>query len=520
MSGKYKNAISEFYKKNGGRAIFITAALSCFFCYFYLCIYGHGGPDSVSEGVRFYRNADWATECARWMIRYLNIVFGKNVIIPFIVVIVYCAMTAVSCILLADMFEIRSTLSHVLLSAMLVSFPVVADQFAYLYMALSYSFSFLAVVLGIWLIRSLKPVNIALSVLCFLLMLGSYQAYIAAIAALGLIMFIMDSIKGEKLKTAWLRLGISAGSAFAACLLNFPVTSLMIEHYNVSASDRVSAFSFGSIMENLGFTLKYSYIWFFTPFLEQVRLFKNKLYVLVFILIVAAFAAVLYSCIKKKKYVNAILAAAAFLLIPLAMNVCVVIFPANGINNVMRYQYVLVFVLGAALIEMMSESLIRKITAAAAAAAVTVLICTYALSANCTWMLNKLIYDQNIRQAQLMMGRIYELDGYTDKETPIVMGGPIDYSELRGIYAQMFEYSRIGAGPVFWEDVYGMTHGRYHFFREYLGMDPGWIDNATYLGIVNSAEYAAMPVWPERGSVAMIGGCAVVKNTDTPPGRE
>ena len=517
MISRFKTSFESLFKDNGGRPISVTAALTCFFCYFYLAIYGHGGPDSVAEGVHFYRNADWATECARWMIRYLDIFFGKNVIIPFIVVTVYCAMIAVSCVLLVDMLKLKSTVYRVLLSAVFISFPVITDQFAYLYMALSYSFSFLIVVLGIWLIRDLKPLKIAFSVPCFLLMLGSYQAYIAEIAALGLIMFIMDVIKEDGLKKAWLRLGAAAGSALAACLINFPVTSFMIDHYHVSASDRVNGFSLGSIIENLGFTLKYSYIWFFTPFMEQVRLFKNKLYVLVFVVLAAAMIAGILICIKKKKILHAVMAAAAFLLLPLAMNVCVVLFPSNGINNVMRHQYVLIFALAFALIELMSEGWIRKITAAALSAAVFVLVCTYVLSANCTWMLNKMIYDHCIDQAVLMVGQAYELDDFHYGETPIVLGGPIDYSDLRGIYAQIFEYSRIGAGPILWEDCYGMTQGRYHFFREYMGIEACWIDVESYLNIVNSDEFAAMPVWPDKGSVAMINGCAVIKNSETPP---
>ena len=517
---RFKAGVKGFLDSNKARAILITSALSCFFCYFYLCIYGHAGPDSVAEGVHYYRNADWATSCARWMIRYLNIFCGKNVIIPFIVVIAYCLMIAVSCIFLADILKLKKVYHHVLMAAALISFPVIADQFGYLYMALSYSFSFFCVVLGVWLIRSLKPVLIAFSVPVFLMMIGSFQAYIAGVAALGLIMFMLDMLREEKQKLSWLRLGLTAASALIACLINFPVSSLMMNIYHVAPADRVGAFSIGSIIENLSFTLKYSYIWFFDPFIEQTILFKNKLYVLFFILLAVLSVIAVIACVKKKRVVQAVIAVLAFLLIPLAMNVCVVLFPSNGIYNVMRYQYALIFPLGFALLEMMTEGVLQKALNAIAALAVFILVCTYALSANSTWILNKLIYDHTIRQTELMLARIYELDGFNYRETPIVLGGAIEYDDLRGIYAQMFEYSRIGGGPVFWEDPYGMTTGRYHYFREYLGMDARWIGQDEYLAVVRSPEFEDMPVWPAKGSVAMIDGYAVVKNSATPPGVE
>ena len=521
------------------RDIYVSAALSCFFCYFYLWVNGHGGPDAVSEGVRYYHNAGWATATARWMIRYINTLFGKNVILPFITVILYCAMIAVSCCMLVRLFDIRSKLFRVLLSAALVSFPVVTDQFAYLYMALSYSLSFLLVVLGCMLVRKKKPLPLAGSVLCFLLMLGSYQAYIAAIAALGLLLFFKDVCGEEKLRSAWLKLGLTAGSALAAALVNFPLSSWMANHYGTGFSERVSDFSLSVILENLSFSVPWSYIWFFTPFDTDV-LSRGKLYLLVFILLGIAVIALLVKLCREKKWLRAVLALLSVLLLPLAMNACEILFPANGLFDIMRYHYVLIFVLlfsllpqggagesaaglsGAKKDEVKKEGgvyakLAAYVMRGAAAVVTTLLIATWTISANATFILNGVIYDYTCRQATMMLEQVYTLDGYEHHATPIILGGPIAFTDLEGIYSQLFRYGRIGGGPVFWNNAYGMTTGRYHFFREYMGLEPLWVDVPEYEAIVNSEEFAAMPVWPAKGSVAMIGGYAVIKNTDDPP---
>ncbi|MCR5249666.1 MAG: glucosyltransferase domain-containing protein [Lachnospiraceae bacterium] len=515
------------------RNISVTAALCCFFCYFYLMINGHAGPDATSEGVHFYRNADWATQCGRWMIRYLNELFGKNAIIPFIIVIAYCAMIALSAMLLCEMLPIRKRSAQVLLSAALVSFPVISVQFGYLYMALSYSFSFLTVTAGYYLLRMRKLPAFFGAVLCFLLMLGSFQAYIGALAAMGLLFFLSDLLREKELKKALSDLGAAVGAAAIACVLNFAVMEVMLRIYKLGAADRVESFSVAAIFENLSFSLKYSYVWFFTPFWDADVLFRRKLYLLFFALILIAAGGCLWVLIaglketKKRPLqdlIRPVLFVPAFLLLPLAMNVCVVLFPTNGIYAVMQYHYALIFPLFFVLSEYCSEKLsfrpFGKALGFGGSGALFVLICTWTLSANATWILNGLIYDHCLQQATLMIGQVYELDDYHYRETPVVLGGAIDYSDLRGIYAMLFRYAKMGAGPIFWENPYGMTQGRYHFFREYMGFDARWISQDEYLAVVNSEEYRLMPVWPEKGSVAMINGYAVIKNSEEPPGLE
>ena len=44
----------------------ITVIISSVVCYFYEMLYGLGCPDTLCEGLRYYRNADYATSQARW----------------------------------------------------------------------------------------------------------------------------------------------------------------------------------------------------------------------------------------------------------------------------------------------------------------------------------------------------------------------------------------------------------------------------------------------------------------------
>ena len=328
----------------------------------------------------------------------------------------------------------------------------------------------------------------------------------------------------EKLRSAWLHLGLTAGSAFAAALVNFPVSSWMANHYGTGFSERVSDFSLSVILENLDFSLPWSYIWFFTPYDTDV-LSRGRLYLVIFLLLGIAVLGVLVKLCREKKWLRAVLALVSILLLPLAMNACEILFPANGLFDIMRYHYVLLFVLLFSLLPQegakdgsgVYAKLANYLMRGAAGLVTAVLIATWTISANATFMLNGVIYDYTCRQATMMLEQVYTLDGYEHHATPIVLGGPIEFTDLEGIYSQLFRYGRIGGGPVFWNNAYGMTTGRYYFFREYMGLEPLWIEVSEYEAVVNSEEFAAMPVWPAKGSVAMINGYAVIKNTDDPP---
>ncbi|MBR5421467.1 MAG: glucosyltransferase domain-containing protein [Lachnospiraceae bacterium] len=492
------------------RSLFITAGLTCFFSYFYLMVKGQGGADAVCEGVHYYHNEDWATASARWMVRYVNLIVGKNVIIPFIVVILYCAMLALALCFLCELFEIKRPLSHVIAAALMISCPIATQQFAFLYMCLGYCLSFLLVTVAMWLSRKRKPLYVLMSVPCYLIMLGCYQSYIAMIAALGLLLFFRDQLCGVKQKDAWIDLGLVVATAFAAALINFPFSDFMAKQVGMGIISRVSDFSLKDIIENLPFTLKYSYVWFVTPFTTDV-LSKDKQYLLLFLLLLAALFVMFWGQIKKKEYLRFALCLASVLLLPLAMNVCVVLFPHNGLYDIMRQQYLLLVVLFFFLYEKLPEHKSFLWMYKGGCTVGALLTACYVLSANATFILNGIIYDYTIREAGLMLGRVYELEDYVPHETPIVLGDPIDYKDIEGIYPQMFRYAYMAGGPVFWEGPYGMTTGRYWFFREWMGVDPQWIDVEEFEFVINNTEYVEMPVWPEPGSVKMIGRYAVIK---------
>ncbi|MBP5599376.1 MAG: glucosyltransferase domain-containing protein [Lachnospiraceae bacterium] len=493
----------------------ITTLATCFICYFYEMIHGLGCPDTLCEGLRTYRNADFSTSQARWMLRFINEFFGKNVIIPTVTVISYCLMIGVSAFIICRMMRINKASYVVIITATMVSFPIILHQFAYLYMALAYSFSFLMVVCASYLTRTHKIIFFAVSIIFHLMMMGSYQSYIGAATALAIVMFIFDLIDTDSIKKAFINLGLAAASLAGGALINMPFSRFMMNHYHTGMDERVSAFSIAPIFENLGFSLKFSYVWFFSYFNNEI-LSRNRFYFILFLALILLAISIIVGKILKKQYGVAALILLGFLLLPIGMNFLLVLMPSNGMRDILRYQYVLIFPLLIMLHDKLDGLLYTSILKVLSHAAIAFILIANVISANSTALMYKYSYEDAINQANFMMNKVYDLEDYVANETPIILTGPISYSALQDKYPKIFRYAEVEGGPVFWNDFYGMNICRYQFFQDFIGVNPQYITREDF-SVVDSEEFKEMPVWPLTGSVKMIDGKVVIKTSDNPP---
>ena len=513
-----KNLHTDFFGKKSfsTSVIFITTLMTAFMCYFYHMIYGLGCPDTLSEGVYYYRNADYSTTQARWMIRYINEIFGKNVVIPSIIVLLYCLMIGISAIIICRIINLTEPLSQVLLTSMMVSFPVILHHFAFFYMALAYSVSFLAVTAGCALIRTRKIPGIIAGILCFLIMMGSYQSYIGAVSALACILFIHDILNEKKISVSLINLLLCGASGIAACLINMPFSRWMMNLHHVGADGRVEGFNIKSAIDNIGFSLKYSYVWFFSYFNNDV-LSRNRLYTVVFVVLAVLITLTLVKLIREKRYINALLFAVITALLPIAMNLLLIIMPENGMRDILRYQYVLIFVLLFILHDHLGSGLINSALKYPAYVAIVFIFIGNVISANSTEKMYKLVYDHYEQQFTLALERVYELEGFKEGETRIIIGGLPSYEVLESNNPKIFRYAEKEGGPIFWWNVFGMTKCREYYFKDFLGVNAGYVFDQEYLNIVNCKQFSEMGIWPEEGSVEMIEGLAVIRFSEEPP---
>lgn len=505
------NVVPEKYRKMVLISL-VSSVVTAFLSYFLLMVNGYAGPDSIVEGVNLYGNFDWAISLGRWFLAYTERYAVNSAVIPFLIVIMYAILVGISAIALFRMMKIESTVCHILIPALFVSFPIVSMQFTYLYMAAYYAYAFFCAVIGIRLIRKRKIWAYLLSVVCFVTMMGSYQSYLCAVAALAAMMLTVDMLDGRKKKDALIDFGITAGIGFISAVLNMLIIRLTFSYENIAASSRVADFSVSEIFANFGFSFKYAFIWFFTYFLNDTVFSRNLFYIITLAVTLIAFICCVMKLIRDKKIANVILATIGFILIPQCMNLIQFLVPHNGVLNIMRYQYVMIFPFMIGLIKRCEFKLPNLIMKWAAYLAIFALVNVNILNANVTEMTLKLIYNETYTEASAMVQRVYEVEGYVPDETKVILASIIFGATTHREFQMFYEEASFSGGPIFWNSFLGLSVNRRNYFLNYLGVDFGRITEEEYNSVISTEEYQEMPSWPSDGSVKMINGIVVIKN--------
>ncbi len=502
-------------KKREMITVYLSSLVTCFFCYFYFSINWYSGPDSIIEGTYLYTGADTAAASGRWMIRLINLFFGRNLIIPFVTVLFYCLFIAEATFLVAVMFNIKKTGYLVLLSALMMSVSPVIRQFAYLYTCLCYALAMLFSVLGIKLIREKKWGGFVLGTISFLGMFGCFQSYVGAVAGLTVLLFVYDIFDGEKLSKAFVKLGKVVAAGAIAAVSNLFVIRIVTKLFNIQVLGRVENFSVKTMIDNIGFSLKYVFVWFITFFTGDSVMKRNYVYTVLLILLAVVFVITVIVSAKKNSLLNTAVAVVAFLLVPFCMNVILILIPTNGINLYMKHHYILIFGFMFALLEKFHDSIANNLFQWIVYLTIAFIVSTNVISANASAICYKLSYEATYTQAELMLAAVRNLDEY-DPDMPVALGGIIRYDFTYEFFKPIYDYAFTGAGPVFWNGTYGSTASRELYFINYLGIDLKPISDDQFRNIIRSDEFKEMPVWPAKGSVKVIDGCAVIKTEKNP----
>lgn len=201
------------------QCVLAVTFLTGMFSYYRFIVFGYSGPDGLCEGLYYYTNADWHMACGRWAVRYLNLLIGHNVVMPLLIVALYCLCIAISVLLVASMLNIDRHGYLILISAVMTASPSIIAQYMVPHVTLTFAFAFLFSTLYCWCVRQSNLWINIIGTLCMTVSFGLYQSYAGAAAMLLLLILIHDLIEGDswlevfKRLVKYLAAGIMAGIA-------------------------------------------------------------------------------------------------------------------------------------------------------------------------------------------------------------------------------------------------------------------------------------------------------------------
>lgn len=113
---------------------------------------------------------------------------------------------------------------------------------------------------------------------------------------------------------------------------------------------------------------------------------------------------------------------------------------------------------------------------------------------------------------QRIITKIEELPQY-EIGMKLIVGGTAEQGNYPRSYPEMYDVVKGTAVEYgfFWNTMDGRQYCWNEFLRQYLGVEYGICSQEEMEMVFNSEEYAEMPIFPQSGSVEMIGDCAVVK---------
>lgn len=494
----------------------VATLISGFLAHYLLIINGYTNPDGICEGLTYYKGGDWALAgCGRWFIRYIN-ELTCNMVIPLYVVAVYCICVWLSVVLLSKLWGMASS-SVITLSVVLIATPVITDQLTYTYTALAYAFSCLLSIVCVYCIFKFGGFRGTIgALLSVCLIMGLYQSYVGMVAVLILMTIVMELIDGQQAKVIFLQIGQCVIASLGGCFISTKILEWDLERRGLDNSGtRVAEFSVTAIFESFQERFMYVYMkW--SNFIKDTLMHRNVLYIAIIAITLAVILYCLYQLIRGKHYVRPLFIIVLVSLIPFASNIIGILIPYNGVSNLMQYQNIMIVAFMFACLSRLKENNCYPIIQCGGTIVALVLAWTYILGANATYKCYELSYEHINSQMQIAVSRIYDLDEYMKDETPILMAGfPTDETLRNNL--DIYQYANIGQSIAFWHDMHGATQNRYLYFMDYFGIDAKRFSDDEYAEIINTEEFREMPIWPEKGSVAMINDFAVIKFTENPP---
>ena len=493
-----------------------TALLGMFLCHALFVVYGYTSPDGTNEGLYYYWNQRWALSIGRWMMPALSAV-GANVVMPAVFMAFNALCTALTVLLLADLWQVRSKAPLVLAVLSLVVAPSVIEQNLVICVAYSYGFSMLLTTLAAYLVLARRGWHwFAAAVVCLALGLGGYQAWVGFTAGIVVMTLLLDCSAEMPLPQLLRRLGRAAAMGLLGGALYFAVLQVETRRAGVPLSSKggLSEFGAGSLLGHLGQGVLQAYRDFAAYYTSGPNhTGKARLLVLLGAVLLGALFCV--RLLRRRQWQQAVAALVLALALPLAVDLVDVVVEGE-VNTLMSHPLQMVIPFALALAWRAGGPLWWRRLVRLGAAAAVVLVC---------WLGTVVAYAsyQTVAMAYRYVGTLTDAiltrvlnDPAYDSDKRVLIAGLPDESEAQK-FNFLFDKSAYTKNMVFWDGTAGVLGNWKHYIYDYHGLWIGEVSTDEYYDIIDSEAFEAMPVYPAEGSLQTFGDILVVKLEEDPP---
>lgn len=492
-----------------------AAFFACIITGYLVHLYAFTNIVPCSDGLSRVYDPQQMTVSGRWFLHYASMLNGFTQM-PAVIGLLSMLLLGAAAAMTVGLLRLRSRSLGGVCGAVMAAFPCLGYTFLYMFTASAYCLAIFMAVLAVQLAVRGKW-RLVPAVLLLAMAMGTYQAYAAMSIALSVLVVIEFLTRPEATLRGTLRLGgrlvafLALGAAAYYGILQIFLRVKHVQLLSYLGMDTVMThYPLAKLPSLLVTTYKQVLAFFFIP--GSANAYNTPVLSVLNALLLAAAAVGLVAALRHggllRQPWRVLLLLVLILLFPLAINFGQIMSPYSAPTPIMKYAFVLVYLAALLMLDQCDGCIPRPKAAGIAGA-----VCVCALLV-CFLQTNNLLYTASAQahratQSYLtrMMTRVEDCDGYTPGMEVVIIGTIPDTQMHSAIesYAQVEHYSV----PI--HQVAPLNKHLYYYLNDWLSIPIEEPSQETMAAVAGSDTFAAMPLYPQQGSVKVLDGRVVVK---------
>ena len=468
----------------------------------------------------------WELALGRWGI-FLADKIVNYLAIPNITSVVGILLTAISATLVVSLLKLKGKITIFLSSAAMAVSPCLAATFLYVYTSVAYCTAMFLSVITVCLIFSKKGkiFSFLLAIVTFTISLGVYQSYIGVTIGLTAMRLIRD-LYDREVKIRWFFIhGIMmVVVVILGGLLYSHITTKVLEnvHTDLASYKGLEIISIQNTIDSLPKSIPNIYedfrnFYLSDEILKNTNYLRQEYYKVMFIVTLVLELIAIISNKTWKNPFRILFIVIMTGILPIALNAVELLATETRAYLLTSAQLILIIPF-AMLICDLAGTKGTFIFKWASIISVFLIVFTYYLADNTSYMVLKLRYEQAYSTTIRIMDRIEQTEGYSP-EKPLMFAGILNDNNRQFLPAHKLNDYTLGAmftNPVFHGSYSGMEGTWTKYINTFMGLNVQFCNNTSYNDVVNSQAFKEMNIFPEENSVKEIYGVMVVKLSNDP----
>lgn len=488
-------------------------------------IYKIASTDCNSAGL-FHYTPEWEVTLGRWLIPVVDGI-RYYLSVPFFVGPLAVLLFAIGTTLVLNVLEIESDIFRYVVGGLLMVTPTIGNTLMFYYCADSYALAMIFACLFVSFVkREFSIKNFLISVIFLVMSLGLYQAYLGVAAVLCSAVLIMEILDNKISEIEIVRkAAYMVSGALVGLLLYYGISKIIVYEKKLSlagygGADNVAKTSLLDIKIAVALSYQKFVHLFWGLSKSQYHAFYRGAYYswgLFFIFIIST------AIIVKNRYIyksplKSLLLIVLILTIPLLAGTIMFIVKGHNIHILMCQSFfVIVGVIAAPVLILNNIATKEWLTKTVYVGfLILVSLMSFELLAinNSTYEYNHFIRNNMTTTLNRVLSQAESLDGYTKDIEFAFAGQPLNGYRVESYLEKMAFLET----DTLYDDEYRFNQSMIdNILKEDIGCALNLCGASEFEKLVESDEFRRMPVYPDNGSVRIVGKCVLVKFAEEVP---